>query len=138
MRLVVTLLENPVAGPLLAPLLRRDLGVGELRTAEMRVLPTFLPLHPGATAAAADGEVNIGQVLEIMRFVNPANLTGLPAISVPAGYDRSGLPVGLQLVARPWDELTLLRLAFAADGIVARRKPAVYFDPLPEADELRT
>ena len=88
--------------------------------------------------AVADGEVNIGQVLEIMRFVNPANLAGLPAISIPAGYDRRGLPVGLQLVARPWDEDTLLRLAFAADGIVARRKPAVYFDPLPEADDLRT
>jgi Asp-tRNA(Asn)/Glu-tRNA(Gln) amidotransferase A subunit family amidase len=85
--------------------------------------------------AAADGEVNIGQVLEIMRFANPANFTGLPAISIPAGYDRRGLPVGLQLVARPWDEAALLLLAFAAEGIVARRKPAVYFDPVPEADE---
>ena len=85
--------------------------------------------------AAVDGEVNIGQVVEVMRFVNPANLTGLPAISVPAGYDRRGLPVGLQLTGRPWEESTLLRLAHAADGIVIRRKPAVYFDLLPELGE---
>jgi Asp-tRNA(Asn)/Glu-tRNA(Gln) amidotransferase A subunit family amidase len=43
--------------------------------------------------------------------------------------------VGLQLTSRPWDERTLLRLASAADTIVPRQRPAVYFDLLPEITE---
>lgn len=45
------------------------------------------------------------------RFTFPYNLTGLPAISVPCGFDRDGLPIGLQIAARPFDEATLLRAA---------------------------
>jgi len=47
------------------------------------------------------------------RFTYPYNLTGLPAISVPCGFDRDGLPIGLQIAARPFDEMTLLRVAHA-------------------------
>jgi aspartyl-tRNA(Asn)/glutamyl-tRNA(Gln) amidotransferase subunit A len=46
-------------------------------------------------------------------FTVSANLTGLPAISVPAGFTGEGLPVGLQLVGRAFDEATLLRLGHA-------------------------
>jgi Asp-tRNA(Asn)/Glu-tRNA(Gln) amidotransferase A subunit family amidase len=77
--------------------------------------------------AAAGAESDIAQVIEVMRFVNPANLTGLPAISIPSGYDSRGLPVGLQLIGRPWDESTLLRLAYAAETGVPRQRPPVYF-----------
>jgi Asp-tRNA(Asn)/Glu-tRNA(Gln) amidotransferase A subunit family amidase len=84
---------------------------------------------------ALDSEANIGQVMEAMRFVNPANLTGLPAISILAGYDHTGLPVGLQLIGRPWDERMLLRLAYAAEAGIPRRRPLVYFDLLPERGE---
>jgi Asp-tRNA(Asn)/Glu-tRNA(Gln) amidotransferase A subunit family amidase len=68
----------------------------------------------------------------VMRFVNPANLSGLPAITVPAGYDGTGMPIGLQFMARPWEENSLLRLAYAIDGVVKRRKPTIHFDLLPE------
>ncbi len=47
------------------------------------------------------------------RFTYPYNLTGLPAISVPCGFDRDGLPIGLQIAARPFDEATVLRVAHA-------------------------
>ena len=43
-------------------------------------------------------------------FTASANLTGLPAISLPCGHDAAGLPMGLQLVGRAFDEETLLRL----------------------------
>ena len=44
-------------------------------------------------------------------FSIPASLAGAPALSVPAGLTRSGLPIGMQLVGRPFDEGTLLRIA---------------------------
>ena len=40
-----------------------------------------------------------------------ANYFGLPAISIPCGFDDNGLPVGLQIVGKPWDDGTVLRLA---------------------------
>jgi aspartyl-tRNA(Asn)/glutamyl-tRNA(Gln) amidotransferase subunit A len=46
-------------------------------------------------------------------FTVSAPLSGLPAISVPCGYTNAGLPLGLQLTGRAWDEATLLRLADA-------------------------
>src|SRR6185295_8041597 len=48
-------------------------------------------------------------------YTVPANLAGLPGISVPCGFDAGGLPIGLQLIGRPFDEETLLRLAHAAE-----------------------
>lgn len=47
------------------------------------------------------------------RFTFPYNMTGLPAISVPCGFDRQGLPIGLQIAGRPFDELSVLRVADA-------------------------
>ena len=51
------------------------------------------------------------QMYLIDVFTVSANLTGLPALSVPCGFTRARLPTGLQLTGRPFDEATLLRLA---------------------------
>ena len=80
-----------------------------------------------------DGESDVDQTMRTMRFAAVANFTGLPAISVPAGYDSRGLPIGLQLICRPWEEGLLLRIAYAADTIVQRSRPATYYDMLPES-----
>jgi len=53
-----------------------------------------------------------------------ANLAGIPAISVPCGYSKAGLPIGLQILGRPFEEETLLRGAHAyeqATGWRAKR-----------------
>ena len=56
-------------------------------------------------------------------FTVTVNLAGLPGISVPVGLDASGLPLGLQLIGRPWDEAGLLNHAYVlekAAGFVAK------------------
>ncbi|MBY0611745.1 MAG: amidase [Beijerinckiaceae bacterium] len=47
------------------------------------------------------------------RLTYPYNLTGLPAVSLPCGFDDDGLPIGLQIAGRPFDETTVLRVAHA-------------------------
>jgi aspartyl-tRNA(Asn)/glutamyl-tRNA(Gln) amidotransferase subunit A len=47
---------------------------------------------------------------ELTRFTYPFNLSGFPALSIPCGFDRVGLPIGLQLAARPWQEGLLVRV----------------------------
>ncbi|CAN7100973.1 unnamed protein product [Brassica rapa subsp. narinosa] len=51
----------------------------------------------------------------LMRFVVAANLLGFLAISVPVGYDKEGLPIGLQIMGRPWAEATCSWLVLGSD-----------------------
>ena len=48
-------------------------------------------------------------------FTVPVNLSGLPAISIPAGYDKNNLPLGLQLIGKAFDEQTILNLSLAIE-----------------------
>ncbi len=48
-------------------------------------------------------------------FTVPVNLSGLPAISVPAGYDENNLPLGLQIIGKAFDEQTILNLSLAIE-----------------------
>jgi len=55
------------------------------------------------------------------------NLAGLPGVSIPGGFTRAGLPIGLQLIAPAFDEATLLRAAHAYQAVTDwhTRKPAL-------------
>ena len=59
------------------------------------------------------GEQEIGTVAALTQYTRPYNITGFPAISVPCGFSGGGLPIGLQLAGRPFDEPTVLRAAHA-------------------------
>jgi aspartyl-tRNA(Asn)/glutamyl-tRNA(Gln) amidotransferase subunit A len=50
-------------------------------------------------------------------FTLPVNLAGLPGISVPCGLDQQGLPIGLQMIGRPFDEVKLLQIAKSHEQI---------------------
>jgi Asp-tRNA(Asn)/Glu-tRNA(Gln) amidotransferase A subunit family amidase len=60
-------------------------------------------------------------------FCLPANLTGQPAASVPIGADAGGLPIGLQIIGRRWEDATVLAAAAAVEQVLpwADRRPAL-------------
>ena len=60
-------------------------------------------------------------------FTISVNLAGLPAMALPCGYDRDGLPIGLQLIAPAFGEQRMLQVADALErsGLVERREPAI-------------
>ena len=55
----------------------------------------------------------------VTRLTGPTNLTGFPSLSVPCGSAATGLPVGLQLIGRPFDEATVYRFGRAYEAAVA-------------------
>ncbi len=76
------------------------------------LIPTCPIVAPkiGLTTVTLGGhELAVGNALT--RFTSLFNLTGHPAISVPCGRSREGLPIGLQIVGRPFEESTILKLA---------------------------
>ncbi len=86
-----------------------------------------------ATPSAAFGLGEMADADPVQMYLNDVftvtvNLAGLPGIAVPAGLDRQGLPLGLQLIGRPWDEAGLLNTAQVleeAAGFVS--KPAKWW-----------
>ncbi|MGA5412241.1 amidase [Streptomyces pseudogriseolus] len=54
-----------------------------------------------------------------VRLCAPANITGVPALTLPVGHDRAGLPIGMQLMARPFHDATVLRAGRAYEESVA-------------------
>jgi aspartyl-tRNA(Asn)/glutamyl-tRNA(Gln) amidotransferase subunit A len=81
-----------------------------------------------ATPSAAFGLGEMADADPVQMYLNDVftvtvNLAGLPGISVPAGLDSQGLPLGLQLIGKPWEEGDLLNTAYAlenAAGFVAK------------------
>jgi Asp-tRNA(Asn)/Glu-tRNA(Gln) amidotransferase A subunit family amidase len=57
-------------------------------------------------------------------FCLPANLTGQPAASVPIGFGADGLPVGLQIMGRRWEDATVLGAAAAVERVLPPQRPA--------------
>jgi aspartyl-tRNA(Asn)/glutamyl-tRNA(Gln) amidotransferase subunit A len=55
------------------------------------------------------------------------NLAGLPALSLPCGFDGDGMPIGLQIIGKQFDEATILRLAYAYEQATEwhGRKPRI-------------
>jgi aspartyl-tRNA(Asn)/glutamyl-tRNA(Gln) amidotransferase subunit A len=96
----------------------RNLIRQEMAAALRRVDALIAPTVPIPAPRAGQTTVDIGQervetIWALSRLTRPANLTGFPAISVPCGFTQGGLPVGLQLIGRPFSEATILQLAYA-------------------------
>ena len=83
-----------------------------INTAFEKVDAIILPSAP--TPAFGIGEKQDNPVTMYLNdiFTIPASLAGLPAMSVPAAFSKSGLPLGMQVIGRAFDELTMLKLAY--------------------------
>jgi aspartyl-tRNA(Asn)/glutamyl-tRNA(Gln) amidotransferase subunit A len=73
------------------------------------------PVAPVAAPTIAESDVGNSPDAEaviqrLTRFTRPVNYLGLPSLAIPAGFTSRGLPVGLQLIGRPFDEAMLLRI----------------------------
>jgi aspartyl-tRNA(Asn)/glutamyl-tRNA(Gln) amidotransferase subunit A len=83
-----------------------------------------------ATPSAAFGIGEMADADPVAMYLNDVftvtvNLAGLPGVSVPAGLDARGLPLGLQIIGRPWDEAGMLDAAYALERAAGfRAKPA--------------
>jgi aspartyl-tRNA(Asn)/glutamyl-tRNA(Gln) amidotransferase subunit A len=64
------------------------------------------------TAPMIEGPNAVEQARLLTRFTAPFNLTGLPALSLPCGFSESSLPIGLQLITRPWGETKLFQAGY--------------------------
>ncbi len=76
------------------------------------------PVAPVAAPTIAESDVGNSPDAEaviqrLTRFTRPVNYLGLPSLAVPAGFTDAGLPVGMQLIGRPFGETTLLRAGAA-------------------------
>jgi aspartyl-tRNA(Asn)/glutamyl-tRNA(Gln) amidotransferase subunit A len=83
---------------------------------DVDVLATPTSPIPAPKLDSGPGEIGapLGALRSTLRRLTlPFNITGSPAVSVPCGFSRDGLPIGLQLVSRPFDEARLLNLAHA-------------------------
>jgi aspartyl-tRNA(Asn)/glutamyl-tRNA(Gln) amidotransferase subunit A len=87
--------------------------------------PIVAPAVDERQATLGDGPADVRTAL--LRFTRPFNFSGHPACAVPCGFTEGGLPIGMQLVGRPFDEATVLRAADAFQRLTDfhTRRPVV-------------
>ena len=97
----------------------RNLILQDFLDAFKKVDAILTPTTPSA-AFSIDESKKIGESDPVKMYLNdiftiPVNLAGLPGISVPAGFDKDGLPLGLQIISKHFDEQTMLNVALALE-----------------------
>ena len=94
--------------------IRREL-LDALERCDVLVLPTGPVVAPTLAASTGrpggyyQGRSDLGR----RRYTSPAALAGLPALSLPCGFSDAGLPIGMQIIGKPFDEATVFRAARA-------------------------
>ena len=119
----------------MAAYIKARLKLGQLRReipkifarVDVLVTPTTPVLPPKASELPSKFEDVMTNDGLMWRNTRPFNLSGLPTISIPCGFTKAGLPIGLQLSAAPWREAAVLRLAHAYEQATSwhTRRPKI-------------
>jgi aspartyl-tRNA(Asn)/glutamyl-tRNA(Gln) amidotransferase subunit A len=99
-----------------------------LRRADALLLPSSIMTAPRLADIAPGNTIPaLATAADLGRYLRVVNYLGLPALALPAGFSADGLPLGIQLVGRPFDEATLFRLGHAFQQATGhhRRAPAL-------------
>jgi len=85
------------------------------KSVDVFICPTlpFTATRVGETLVEISEGVPEDMLSAIMQFTGVPSLTGLPSLNVPCGFDDDGLPIGMQVIGRPFDEVTLFRVGAA-------------------------
>lgn len=83
--------------------------------ADFLILPGMGSSAPPVSAVAAEPDVEPDAVASIIAFSAPFNFSGHPTLSIPNALDADGMPIGVQLVGRPFDEAGLLKVGHALE-----------------------
>src|ERR671933_809986 len=109
-------------------LLRREF-LDAFKSVDVFICPSlpFTATRVRETTVVIENGVAEDMLSAIMQFTGVPSLTGLPSLNVPCGFDADGLPVGMQLIGRPFDETTLFRVGAAFQSVtdVHTRGPAL-------------
>jgi amidase len=86
------------------------------------------PLPVGALRNDADPAADFEAQKQFTPYTAPYNMSGQPAISIPLHWTDAGIPIGIQLIGRPCDEITLIRLAASIEAAApwSHRRPACW------------
>ncbi len=96
----------------------RNLILKDFKDAFEKVDAILTPTTPNAAFSIKDANKNDDPIKMYLNdaFTIPANLAGLPAMSVPFGFDNDGLPLGLQVISKHFDETTMFDVALALEN----------------------
>jgi len=99
-----------------------------MKDVDLLVGPTMpmAPFPQGSAEVDLEGQT-FGAEKAIPTFTRPYDLNGFPAVSVPCGFSKSGLPIGLQIAAKPYQDHIALRAAYAYEQATEwhKRRPDV-------------
>ncbi len=122
--------SKPVPGYVYAKSVRQDrnkmiAGFKEAMSGVDALLLPTTPLPAAKIGEDVETELRGKKVDTFLTFIkncDPISVAGYPAITVPAGNSKTGLPIGIQIVARPWEEDKLLSMAYAFEQATKVRK----------------
>jgi aspartyl-tRNA(Asn)/glutamyl-tRNA(Gln) amidotransferase subunit A len=106
--------------------LTREFNADVFADTDLLIVPAIPEAAPTlAEATAGEGEAIAERMGRFSRLTRPWNGLGLPVLALPCGFVASGLPLGVQIVGRPFDEATVLRAGHAYERATDwhRRRP---------------